>query len=211
MHHDEFEKGIRDLKGIHLSATERAVLFDRIKGGARPSPYVRVEWFMLIHRRFARALAAFLILFLGGGTTMYAAQGALPGDPLYGVKISVNELILSALARTPEARARLESALAVRRLHEAEALAAQNELSAERRALLEERFRRHATSFAALAREVASSRGKDLATEFNGVMNAHAIILEKVREQVYLADVRNELDALYQTVKSQIASLQEQQ
>ncbi|MCK9344918.1 MAG: hypothetical protein M0P64_02180 [Candidatus Pacebacteria bacterium] len=67
-------------------------------------------------------------LVIGGllmsGSVSFAAEGALPGDILYPVKVSVNEGIRKAVAVTPEAKSALGVKLVERRLVEIEKLAA---------------------------------------------------------------------------------------
>ncbi len=86
-------------------------------------------------RKLAVALVAVLLLFglvFGVGQ---AAADSLPGDPLYGVKVSVGQARL-ALTSDPQARAAVSRTLAETRMDEVEALLAQqkpvDEATAER-------------------------------------------------------------------------------
>lgn len=99
------------------------------------------------------------LLLLGGGVS-YAADGTLPGDALYPVKINVNEALSQALTFRDASEAKLQADLADRRASEAEELAARGELSPEIRADLEARFRDH---LAKLEGKVADL-GDDVAT-----------------------------------------------
>jgi hypothetical protein len=74
------------------------------------------------------SVALLIILFIGGVST--AAEKALPGEPLYQVKTSVNENVLGLLAFTPQSKAQLHTELAVRRLEEVEKLAISGKLDA---------------------------------------------------------------------------------
>jgi hypothetical protein len=91
-------------------------------------------------------MAAILIglLCIGGGTS-YAAEGSLPGDLLYPVKVNVNENIESALAVSNAAEARLQAKLVEERLVEAEELAARGTLDATASAELQSRIKAHYT------------------------------------------------------------------
>ena len=91
-------------------------------------------------------LALIIILALTGGTSL-AAQGALPGDALYPVKIHLNEKIESALTVGAEADARVEAKHALLRLQEAETLAANGRLDDETRAEVKERFESETNAF----------------------------------------------------------------
>ncbi len=80
-------------------------------------------------------IALVFIFFVGTGVS-FAAEGALPGDILYPIKISVNEGLRRRLATTPSAKANLETELAARRLGEAELLSAQGRLASSTEATL---------------------------------------------------------------------------
>lgn len=82
------------------------------------------------------ALSLVLVLTVGTGTS-YAAEGALPGDALYPVKIHVNESVQGALALSDEAKVVWHAARVERRLAEAEALASEGRLTPAARVELE--------------------------------------------------------------------------
>lgn len=116
-------------KTISLTDEERALLRSRLEVLTRtthtavptPSPYPYFAFFMKPASLFAGALV--LVVVSGGGVAS-AAQGALPGDALYSVKIHVNEKVESALARTPSQKAYVEIEHARERLQEIQLLAA---------------------------------------------------------------------------------------
>ena len=109
------------------------------------SPYV----FMSYHLRMTMAgLALFII---AGTGTVSAAQGALPGDLLYPIKVSVNEKMEVALAPTPAAKAEVQAKLAERRVEEAQTLASQGRLDKKTAETLTVDFDEHAAQAVALA------------------------------------------------------------
>lgn len=85
-----------------------------------------------------------IVALLFGGGTSFAAEGALPGDILYPIKIHVNENIQELAAVSDEAEAKVQAKLAERRLEEAEKLASRGKLTAETNAELKVRFGEHA-------------------------------------------------------------------
>lgn len=93
--------------------------------------------------KFAPALAVLLLSVSASGAA-YAAEGALPGDFLYPLKVRVNEEARSALALSPQAKAEWEARRAERRLEEAEKLAALSRLDPEAGEAVEESFVSHA-------------------------------------------------------------------
>lgn len=84
-----------------------------------------------------------LIALLLGGSVSYAAEGTVPGDTLYPIKIHVNENVRSTLAITNAAEARLEVDLAERRLNEAEKLEHGARLDSETKVKLKKKFDDH--------------------------------------------------------------------
>lgn len=84
-------------------------------------------------------LAIIIALLLGGGTS-FAAENALPGDILYPIKIHVNENVQELAAVSDEAEAKVQAKLAMRRLEEAEKLAAKGWLNAKTSVNLKNRF-----------------------------------------------------------------------
>jgi hypothetical protein len=88
-------------------------------------------------------LSLLVAVTLGGGVS-FAAQGALPGDPLWGFKIGVNERMESALTFPEKEKAVLDIATAQRRIDEAARLAASGGLSSSTVAMLGSNFDVHA-------------------------------------------------------------------
>jgi hypothetical protein len=66
-------------------------------------------------------VVAAMLLVIGGGSAIAASSSALPGDPLYGVKRTVEQISL-AMHRDPAGRAALHLQFADVRLHEVSAL-----------------------------------------------------------------------------------------
>lgn len=92
------------------------------------------------------ALSLILVCGVGVGTS-YAAEGAVPGEPLYPVKIHVNESVHAALAISDEAKVDWSIRQVNRRLDEAETLAYRGDLDAEKRAEIEARIEQSADAF----------------------------------------------------------------
>lgn len=72
-----------------------------------------------------------IALLVGAGGTSFAAQGAVPGDLLYPVKVHVNENVRSALTVGADAEAQLQADILSERLQEAQTLAARGKLEGE--------------------------------------------------------------------------------
>jgi hypothetical protein len=149
--HNLYKKLNTESDHIKLTPDEKSAMRAAIFGApkAAPSPFI----FFASHR-FLTALAALVLVVLAGGSTaVYAAQGALPGQPLYALKTKVLEPVEVALAPTSAAKARVETQIATRRVAEAQTLAAQGKLDATTTQELAASFNEYASQALALAGE----------------------------------------------------------
>lgn len=133
-------------------------------------------------------VALSLLLVLGAGVgTSYAAEGAVPHDALYPIKIRVNEQVRGALALTSQAKADWNAKRVGRRLEETETLAANDRLTAdtgtEIRSALQESTEDFNVSVAALATEDNDSETVvDTQSNLEATLNAHAHVLAALAE-----------------------------
>lgn len=141
---------------------------------------------------------ALLLIFLTGFGASAAAQGALPGDTLYPVKVGVNEEVRSWFALSTESKAKFDAALAARRLEEAEKLAIRGELTDDTRAAIAERFQFHSGRAEDRVRRLQEESRFDAALDANGlleaVLRAHEPILDKLKISLKNT-VRGEVEA----------------
>ncbi|MBX4192054.1 hypothetical protein KW798_01035 [Candidatus Parcubacteria bacterium] len=145
---------------IRMSDAEKAhmrqFLLKKISGAqtkSTASPYF--SFFTMSTFLSVRSFAALVLVFLVvGSSTAYAAQGSLPGDLLYPVKIGVTEQVELALATTPQAKIDTEVRLADRRVSEAQTLDKEGRLDATTSAKIEAEFDKHVSHALALADEV---------------------------------------------------------
>lgn len=131
--------------------------------------------------------AIILIIGLTGGTAL-AAEDALPGDPLYAIKIYVNEEVRAALAFSPEAVADWEIERTERRLEEASTLAVTGALTDANRAMIENnlsaRIALTEKSAAALETRNDFTAADEIGARLTSVLEAHENILLSVRTHV---------------------------
>jgi hypothetical protein len=132
---------------LQMTAAEKQAIRARVMHavGATASPMFIQKtpyfgWFVG-PRAFVPALALLLVV---GVSTASAAQGSLPGDLLYPVKISITEQVETALAVGLEAKAQIHADLATRRLEEAQSLAVAGKLDTISAETLEANFNVHA-------------------------------------------------------------------
>jgi hypothetical protein len=155
---ESFSKAAHD---VRLPDAARARMRARLLSHMRenpvsiPSPYrFSLSSFHLSLR--GGAALALAVLVVGAGGTAYAAGGALPGDALYAVKVSVNEPVAGVLAVTPAAKAAHQADVATERLAEAQALAEDGRLTASTSASLALAFGEHTRAAADAADALAA-------------------------------------------------------
>lgn len=127
-------------------------------------------------------IALLIALFLGGGAA-YAAEGTLPGDTLYPVKVHINEEVRGWVSLSDSTRAEWETRRAERRLEEAEELAAEARFDADTRAIIETNFEEHARRVRERVQKFESrdpEKVAEIAANFETALGAHARILESI-------------------------------
>ncbi|MDB5224491.1 MAG: hypothetical protein JWO43_113 [Candidatus Adlerbacteria bacterium] len=177
------EKMQHELRNVRLSDQEkraiRTRLFDVMNPPAVVTPYVFMS-------RISLAFSAIVLLLLGsGGYTAYAAQGALPGDTLYPVKVSVNETVEGALAFSTPAKAQWHATVAERRVAEAETLASKGKLSTAAAAQISANLDDHAEQAQALTVVIAVTdpgTATQISTELSSVLDAHEQVLAELSD-----------------------------
>lgn len=176
---------------IRLSRDEKEVMRAKIFAAIdaakyAPVPALRIRaMYSWVSLRYSLSVALVLLFAVGGGTA-YAAEGALPGQVLYPVKVNVNEKVAEALAVTPEAKISFHASRAAERLKEAEALAAEGRLDATTTAQLEENFDSHLAQADELTQQLSES-DEGAALEANvrleSSLSAHSDILARLGDE----------------------------
>lgn len=143
------------------------------------------------------------LLLLGGGTA-FAAENALPNQPLYPIKIQVNERVRAALTPTVEGKAKWETEVAARRLDEAEKLAAENKLQAALQTEVASSFDAQAKLVQIKIDELKATGNTEaaakLSTEFNALLQTHQTIVTQlisdtdVNQRTMSEDEKTKLD-----------------
>jgi len=199
---DVFKEIIDSAKEVKLTEKERTVLFSAVDTYIRKNP-ARVEvggmpgradsrslrndinWFTYIFsggmRMTSFALAIFLIL---GGSTSLAAQGALPGDLLYAVKVNINEGVKTLFVSRAN-RANFEAERAGLRLKEVETLAENGELTEKTKKEAEANFDAHVSSVEKNIEEFNNSgeikKVYDVSVKFETSLKSHEASLSNLR------------------------------
>lgn len=189
---DKLRKFGEEARGVVLSAQEKAagrsmleqyMLLTPVRAASAPVAAKRRFGFMpsAMVGKAASVFSLVLGLMLSSAGVSYAAEGALPGDALYPVKVGVNEELRAALSPTAEAKAAWEAERAERRLAEAETLAKKGSLKAETRVSLEADFKRHAEKAKSGIAEISVSADENaaanVAAHLEGSLRAHKKII----------------------------------
>jgi hypothetical protein len=140
MDNHQFNKAIEGIRKIRPTEEEKSLMLARIMDYAGikampavPSPYVKSWTTVMSQVNFARdrmkqvVMALILAMVVLGGT-VFAAEGALPGDFLYPVKVKVVEPMGDILALDLVTKMKWEAEKVGRRLIEAEQLSDEGKL-----------------------------------------------------------------------------------
>jgi len=169
----------KDAAHVRLSEAEKGVFRARLEEAMGVSVQTRIpaspyyRWFFA-PRSFAFAL---VLVVLAGGGTAYAAEGSLPGDALYLVKIHINEKVETALALSTQAKVAVNTKLAQRRIAEVETLATRGTLDATTTAQAEANFDYHAAQIVAVSHK---TRQRETAV-FSAKITASLTVQKEVR------------------------------
>lgn len=157
------------------------------------------------------AIALLIALFVGGGTSL-AAENSLPGDPLYHVKVGINEEVRGWLSLSDTSKAGWTSKLEERRLEETESLATQGKLDAKTSTDIESRLDLYARTHSALSEKIKSKEGFKSSFEVNTnletTLRAHQQILTQISSERENAKVN--IDRILAKVNAQLGVVTEE-
>ncbi|OHA88668.1 MAG: hypothetical protein A2741_02215 [Candidatus Zambryskibacteria bacterium RIFCSPHIGHO2_01_FULL_43_27] len=144
-----FEEKLKKVsRSVEMTAKERgsikARLVKEISADTMPaavSLYSPNAWLFI--RKHTLSVAFVAIIFFGGSLSTIA-EGTLPGDILYPLKVGVNEEVRGWFATSNTAKSEWQISLAERRLDEVEKLQEAGSLSDDSRQEIEEKIEEHA-------------------------------------------------------------------
>ncbi len=157
-----------------------------VAGAARPAfaQPAAASWQDIFSRRFLVPVGSLALIILVGAGTSLAAESALPGEPLYAVKVNVSEPIAGALIISDVAKAQWQTEIAGRRLEEADKLAIAHQLNDGAKTELEANFKQSAEAaarkIAVLSEKGNTAAASNISTEFASTLKAHAEILAQL-------------------------------
>jgi hypothetical protein len=198
---DRIEKIFSEARRLSLTADEKSAGREMLRSYMALTPMVAPQqtakkpafgFARAWTHKTAAAFSVSLAVLLSAASVSYAAEGALPGDLLYPVKVGVNEEVRATVAVSAQAKASWEAERAERRLAEAEQLATRGRLRAETRIAIEAQFRNHAERAQKGIAELEDSSDIEAAANVNahleGSLRAHKKII------AMLADDSNDDD-----------------
>ena len=149
---DIFKKITNKAKTLKLTEKERGTLFSRVDSYVKKNPISinktkniqnDIKWSSYIFGSYSRMVSFALVVFIVlGGSASAAAGNALPGNPLYPIKVNINEGIKSLFVSSAN-KVNFEAERAALRISEAETLAKKGTLSAKAKLQVEQYFDAH--------------------------------------------------------------------
>lgn len=134
------------------------------------------------------ALLAGCLVVAVGASTVTAAEQALPGELLYGVKIYVTEGVRGWLAVTQEAKARLAVSRTQRRLEETTRLAASQRMDAEVLGAVETRLQAQADQTTHEIERLQAKGNAEVAAQlsstYEAVIKVNELLLQSIESTV---------------------------
>lgn len=176
-----------------------------------PAPRGTLVSFSLMPRLGSAVSVALVAILLITGVAV-AAEGTLPGDPLYAVKVNVTERVLTIAAIGSEADAHVHAQLAERRLQEAEKLAVTGDLDKEKANQIAKRFRKHAANVNTHIRTIEATNNASAVEEVSSRVETSLQTHGKILESLSIGasdDIRDELQQLSNTVKEELVQISE--
>lgn len=178
----------------------------------RPSRWARWRWAVA-------GSAAGVAGFVGMAA---AAQGTMPGDLLYPVKIHVTETIQSAVAVSPQAQANVAAQQLQQRLDEAEQLADEQRFKESQRAQLEQGVAASAAAIQAHMKTLKKTDGQPAALkvseDISETISKHETSLQQIandhpdqRESVerFVAQIKHEREQLLEDHDEDVVNVDE--
>ncbi len=217
------ESFLQQLRHVTLSTDEAQSMRERLSAYAdlhsvmkgAPSAVTPSPFQLFIFSRTFVASTLALVLLVSSTGISYAANQTLPGQPLYVVKVAINEPLQGALLTTPTAKAKWSNTLADRRLSEASVLAAHGTLATSAQSYLAEAVIRHVADSQQQSKTLTVSGNTDEAlkvqSDLEARLSAHAqllAILAPGLESVGDTTTKEAVVALLDTVNTQHVAVQ---
>lgn len=191
MKNSEFNKAISQIKNVTMTSEEKHLVLSRISERivSASKENVTVSWttrvwniFNSTYSRPALAFALVVVFVCTSGSVAFAAEGSLPGDFLYLLKVKVTEPIRDVLAVSDQSRAKWGLRKAERRVREFEALSSDAKVNNVHEGEIISLLDTHIDSLKELVLRLQKNNKSDVADDvrvnFEALMNAHARLID---------------------------------
>ncbi|KKQ80710.1 MAG: hypothetical protein UT02_C0003G0009 [Parcubacteria group bacterium GW2011_GWC2_38_7] len=160
-----FQKIKQDLNSVRFSIEEKAEVLKSINLYMAENPVERrsFSFNLLMNKNYMIPAIIIALLLATSGGTVAAAENSLPGDMLYGVKLHVNERMMSAIAISDDAEADMQSRFSERRLQEYNQMLNGKRWSVEMEQTLADRLSEYQETTLALIEQLRKEGKNDLA------------------------------------------------
>ena len=159
------------------------------------------------NKKLIPTIVIVLVAVVFGSTSAYAEK-AIPGDPLYTMKLNVNEKVAGIFSVTKEEKAEWQERLVERRLDEATKLVSGNKFNKKDRVILENQIKGQIEGFSANVKELSlndntSTNSKDLNTRLEAALQAYKSVLDTLSTNNTInADTKSQAVILLTTIDS---------
>lgn len=180
-------KLFRNARNIRLEKEKKESIKEAVLLFVKKNPCPPAgRWLPAFKPAYISILALVLILAIGGGVSAQA-QLALPGDPLYPVKIGFNEKVLQILTFSDTAKVNLNIRLAELRLKEAEKLMAKGKITPEMQAKINNNFNAKTEAISKIIEKLNNAKmykaAEKASSALEASLKAHPGVLEKIQEK----------------------------
>lgn len=142
----------------------------------------------------AFAFAGIVMVLFGGWSAVQAAEEALPGDPLYVLKVRVVEPLRALPIVAPRSKAELSIRIAKTRLEEAERLLVEKRLTPPAVKVVSQEFRRHAQAVEEAVEALKESADLEVVASvgaaFEATLRVHGDLLHQIAQSPIDEDVQ---------------------
>lgn len=159
------------------------------------------------NKKLIPTIVIVLVAVVFGSTSAYAEK-AIPGDPLYGMKVNINEKVAGVFSITKEEKAEWQERLVERRLDEATKLVSDNKFTEKERVILENQIKSQIEVFSTNVKELSlksseSITSKDLNTRLQASLQAYKSVLDTLSTNNTInADTKSQAVILLTTIDS---------
>lgn len=195
-HFNELIKHIKDIRMTDAEKqTTRAHILAFLSAHPSPEPHTVFAFAAFFRKPVVVFGSIALVLVTGGGVSL-AAEGALPGDLLYPVKVRVNEEVRAAVLVSSEAKAGWEARRLERRLEEAESLAVAKVFDRDVRERVEVELEKHSQNVGNRIVALEAEGKVEAAAKLNSTMESSFRAHERILVGIASSTPKEENDDL---------------